>query len=772
MTSVAIGIHVYAEPEWLGATLHSLAANTDPAAEIILLPDGPDQPTGQLLQSLHPRQVAGPEPAGAPVCFNRLVRATDADVIVFLESGVQVGPAWLDRLLEPLRTEPRTGLAGPTTNRSWNQQGVPLRVTGSSRNIAEAATQIARRFGSTWRSLAPLHSLADFCYAVRRDVCTSIGEADEAYGRGPCWEMDYNIRAARAGFRGVWACGAYVHRAPPTERRRSDEARLFEANKRRYQDKFCGLRLRGDRGSYENHCRGDACEHFAPRAAIGIAVSRRSTAVRAVDAPPLVSCIMPTRDRCEFVRQSITYFQRQTLTAAELLILDDGAADLRDDLPADDRIRYVRTPRGESIGAKRNRAVAMARGRFIAHWDDDDLYAPMRLERQLAPLLAGSAEITGLITGVMFVMPTWQFWRVTPALHRRLFLHDVHGGTLVYDKRLWEQGARYPARSIAEDACCLERMIRAGGRLERIAGDDLFVYLRHGANAWRFECGRYLDPHGWLGVDEPAMLAPDRQFYLTLRNRSVESSDGAAGPLVSCIMPTADRPRFVGRAIEYFQRQDYASIELLVLDDGKDPVSNLVPADQRVRYERLPVRRVLGAKRNLACEMARGDIIVHWDDDDWMSRNRVSRQVAALLRAPSAEVCGLADLAFYAPATCQAWLYRYRLAGRPWAAGNTLCYWKRAWARKPFAAVPEGEDTRFVWNFSQRTVHTMSDDSFFVGIVHRRNTSPKRTHGAQWSPTDPAPIRARLGGDLEFYDGLTNEPATFAVPRTPARGEP
>ena len=51
-------------------------------------------------------------------------------------------------------------------------------------------------------------------------------------------EMDYNIRAARAGWRGVWACGAYVYRPPFTGRRAKDERRLFEANKRRYQDKF------------------------------------------------------------------------------------------------------------------------------------------------------------------------------------------------------------------------------------------------------------------------------------------------------------------------------------------------------------------------------------------------------------------------------------------------------------------------------------------------------------------------------------------------------
>jgi glycosyltransferase involved in cell wall biosynthesis len=745
MTSVTVGVHVYADPERLRVTLESLAVCTAPRVAVLPLPDEP-----------------------APACFNRLARATDSDVIVFLESGAVVGPAWLDRLLDALAADPRHGLAGPSTNRAWNEQRVLPRACGTAAEVMQSATNISRRFGATWRTLEPLHSLADFCYAVRREVLAAVGEADEQYGLGPCWEMDYNIRAARAGFRGVWACGSYVYRSPATHRRCHEEARLFERNKRRYQDKFCGLRLRRERDTYETHCRGEECEHFAPAGLIEITRHRVPVheqprpvpRVEATDSPPLVSCIMPTRNRREFVLQSVAYFQRQTLTRAELLILDDGSADLSADLPHDDRIRYIRTARGESIGTKRNCGVQMARGRFIAHWDDDDLYAATRLERQVAPLIAGAADITGLTTGVFFVLPAWKFWRVTPAAHRRLFVHDVHGGTLVYDRRLWDQGARYPSRSIAEDAHLLSQAVRRGGRLMPIAGDDLFIYVRHGANAWRFDCGRYLDPRGWLTVDEPALLAADRGFYLAMRGRSPRPEGAVGGsPLVSCVMPTADRRRFVARAIEYFQRQDYPAVELLVLDDGDDPVRDIVPPDPRVRYERLSPRRVLGTKRNLACEMSRGDVIVHWDDDDWMASNRVSRQVAALLEAPQVEVCGLSDLMFYAPATKDAWRYQYLHGRRPWAAGNTLCYWKRAWARHPFPAVREGEDTQFVWTLGSSMLRTLQDGSFFVGIVHARNTSRKRVDSSGWSPSSPTSLRALLGSDVAFYDALSDEAA-------------
>src|SRR5207302_11079438 len=111
-------------------------------------------------------------------------------------SGARVGPRWLEFLLAGLDADPRNGLAGPSTNRCWNEQGAFPRSGTSAAGIAWTAREAARRFGGTTRTLEPLHSLADFCYAVRKDVLRAIGPADEGYGLGPCWELDYNVRAA------------------------------------------------------------------------------------------------------------------------------------------------------------------------------------------------------------------------------------------------------------------------------------------------------------------------------------------------------------------------------------------------------------------------------------------------------------------------------------------------------------------------------------------------------------------------------------------------
>ena len=117
-------------------------------------------------------------------------------------------------------------------------------------------------------------------------------------------------------------------------------------------------------------------------------------------------------------------------------------------------------------------------------------------------------------------------------------------------------------------------------------------------------------------------------------------------PLVSCIMPTHNRRRYVPLALHYFLQQDYPNRELLVLDDGTDPVADLMPEDPRIRYFRLDRRRSIGAKRNLACRHAHGALVAHWDDDDWHAPHRLSHQVQALLEA-GVDVCGLQTLLFF-----------------------------------------------------------------------------------------------------------------------------
>jgi GT2 family glycosyltransferase len=523
MTQVTIGIHVHAEPAQFNATLASLEAHAGRSVELLILPDGPDESIRKELAKCPDLSIsATEEPRGTPACFNRLAAADKSEVIVLLESGVIVGPGWLDYLLDSLARDPRNGLAGPSTNRAWNEQCVFPRAAGTPQAVNRTARECSQRFGTTWRTLEPLHSLADFCYVVKREAIKAIGAADEGYGQGPCWEMDYNVRAARAGFNNVWARAAYVYRSPVTVRQKREEALHFEANKRRYQDKFCALKLRNERSGYTPHCRGDDCEHFAPHSLIQIylPVSQPKITAKPKVARPLVSCVMPTRGRREFVSQSVLYFNRQDYPERELLILDDGGGDLSRELPDDPRIRYFRLRPGMSIGTKRNHGCQMARGSVIACWDDDDWYAPERLSVQMKPLLSGEAEMCALPVRVFFDLEKWEFWTCSPELHRRLWIGDVAAGTLVYRRHVWERLAQYPDQSLAEDGFFLREALRRGATLSRIGRERLFIYLRHGKNSWSFTCGQHGNSQEWKRIPEPKLPPDDRAFYVKIASQT------------------------------------------------------------------------------------------------------------------------------------------------------------------------------------------------------------------------------------------------------------
>lgn len=221
-------------------------------------------------------------------------------------------------------------------------------------------------------------------------------------------------------------------------------------------------------------------------------------------------------------------------------------------------------------------------------------------------------------------------------------------------------------------------------------------------------------------------------------------------PLVSCIMPTADRRRFVPQAIRYFLRQDYPEKELIIIDDGQDCVRDLIPEDARIRYVRLERRLTVGAKRNLACEQARGAFIAHWDDDDWHATHRLSYQVGAMLDS-QADVCGINKLLFYDAEGGHAWEYVYPSSQKLWLSGSTLCYTRAFWQTNKFEEINVGEDGRFVWSERQKRMHVLTDSTFHVGLVHEHNVSPKRTTGSYWRTIPVERIRHLIGADLAFY---------------------
>jgi glycosyltransferase involved in cell wall biosynthesis len=102
---------------------------------------------------------------------------------------------------------------------------------------------------------------------------------------------------------------------------------------------------------------------------------------------PLVSIIIPTYNRAELVCQTIDNVFLQTYSNFELIVVDDGSTDDTQSRLHEygDRIR-VFTQANAGPAVARNRGIELARGEIIAFQDSDDIWKPVKLERQVALL--------------------------------------------------------------------------------------------------------------------------------------------------------------------------------------------------------------------------------------------------------------------------------------------------------------------------------------------------------------------------------------------------
>lgn len=217
-------------------------------------------------------------------------------------------------------------------------------------------------------------------------------------------------------------------------------------------------------------------------------------------------------------------------------------------------------------------------------------------------------------------------------------------------------------------------------------------------------------------------------------------------PLVSCIMPTYNRRRFIRQAIRCFETQDYPNLELVIVDDGTDPIGDLLPKDPRIFHVRESNRMTIGAKRNLACEMSRGKFIVHWDDDDWYAPARVRAQVTALIDT-GADLCGSGAFYYRDVERRSAYLCGWRRLRTVWSApathGAMFAYQRSLWRNNPFPDWQTGEDTRFSMSLAEHRIVGLYEPSLFVLSKHRGNTVPPMDVGLRhWQAVDRDHVRA------------------------------
>lgn len=225
-------------------------------------------------------------------------------------------------------------------------------------------------------------------------------------------------------------------------------------------------------------------------------------------------------------------------------------------------------------------------------------------------------------------------------------------------------------------------------------------------------------------------------------------------PLVSILVPTRDRRPYLPRVFTYLRRQDYPAdrMEMIVLDDGRDPVEDLIPDDPRVAYRHVGARVPLGTKRNQLCDACRGEIMLHFDDDDWQAPTRVSEAVDALEQR-GMDVTGRTRIALWNLDTES--LHTSHAAGDRHATAGSLAYTRAFWEAHPWAADPRDEERQFLRNFVAPIAQLNGPPwQTLVALVHGDNARLRTTalprvddDISRWLPED----------DIAFYRAIDRD---------------
>ncbi len=223
----------------------------------------------------------------------------------------------------------------------------------------------------------------------------------------------------------------------------------------------------------------------------------RATVVGAVTPAVTVACVS---NRPAFLGNVVDNVENQLGVDVELVIIAT-MSDL-DPSPLTDAVGSGAVPTrvehlpGVTIGAGLNRAVVLAGGRYIAKFDDDDLYGPRYLQDQVLALRIGDAGVVGKHSYFAYLDASRRLVLRFPG-HEYEMTGFVAGGTLTIDRDRVRQ-PQFADRSLGEDTEFLARCHRAGTPV--LAGDVFnYVQIRGTHNTWQPGDARYMSKASIIG---------------------------------------------------------------------------------------------------------------------------------------------------------------------------------------------------------------------------------------------------------------------------------
>lgn len=168
---------------------------------------------------------------------------------------------------------------------------------------------------------------------------------------------------------------------------------------------------------------------------------------------PLVSVVMPTRGRPDLVRESVIAVVGQSYPGPiECIVVHDQEPE-RPELESlssgPHRVRVVDNPNAPGLAGARNTGIDVSTGGFVAGCDDDDVWHPTKLQRQISMLL-DQPDLLAVGCGLRLRLPGGKIadWpsraeRIDRSLLLRNRVKELHSSTLVMRRDAFAKAGRY-----------------------------------------------------------------------------------------------------------------------------------------------------------------------------------------------------------------------------------------------------------------------------------------------------------------------------------------
>lgn len=218
-------------------------------------------------------------------------------------------------------------------------------------------------------------------------------------------------------------------------------------------------------------------------------------------------------------------------------------------------------------------------------------------------------------------------------------------------------------------------------------------------------------------------------------------------PRFSAILPTTQRRRtFLPLAFDSLVRQNADDVELIVVTE--DTIA-FEQAQREFTRTGLPGSAhltpngiSLGVKRNMACELAQGEWITFWDDDDWSRSDRLDQ--TRTLCSPDVVLVGSQTMLVHelVDERRRTVAYRYRQPPNDvsyppkFFVGGLLTFRQELWQRQPFGDDRMGEEAWWQIRLGTFPAAELTDDpTLYVSMLHGHNTAYQRASLPSGDPT-------------------------------------